>query len=261
VAPILLAMLAQATTPLAATGKWVIEGDNNMCALLRPFGDGGDKVTWGLRLWPLGENVDVVTFTQSMAMDVDRGNVQAAIDTAAPVSSTYVRFSVGHGQRLGSATFPASLLAALADAKQLTLAFERQKPIQLQLPDMKPGLKALDGCKALLLKSLSIDPAWEAQVATPAQPIGKERNWFSSDDYPSTAIEGGMQGTSQMLLTIGTDGRVARCVTFGSTGNKEMDAAACQGFQRKGRYSPARDKQGRPVLSYTSGLVSWVIPD
>lgn len=98
-------------------------------------------------------------------------------------------------------------------------------------------------------------------MATPPEPIGDEKHWFSANDYPEMPLSGGAQGTTHLLLTIGVDGRVSRCVTFGSTGNKDMDQAACKLFQARGHYRPAKDKQGQSMVSYVHEGISWVIPD
>jgi hypothetical protein len=249
---ITLALLAQAAAvPLPATGKWILEGDNNMCALLRTFGEGRNQITLGIRPWPLGGRADILVFTPDNSEGLDQGYEQLSFDAGAPAKVWYQSYEIQNKYvRLHTATFDDVALAPAATAKELDVVFGEGPAVRLALPDMTAGLKALDNCKSLLLKSLGVDPDWQAKIATAPVPTENPSRWFSSKDYPDSALMYGGQGLTRMLITVGTDGRVMQCVNFGSSGNAKMDAAACKGFQTKGRFNPARDMRGRPIVGY-----------
>jgi periplasmic protein TonB len=95
-----------------------------------------------------------------------------------------------------------------------------------------------------------------------AQPArGDVRSVFSTDDYPSSAISSGAEGTAQAQLTIGADGRVSACNLIRSTGNGALDSATCNVLRRRVKFTPARDSNGQPTGdTYTTPPIKWVLP-
>ena len=260
----IVAILAQAATPAPAlppSGKWVIEGENNMCALLHGYGAEKPDVTLGIRPWPIGGGVDILLFTKSIDPDPTGGSAHLTIDAATSMDGYYQSYALaGHNMRLATLGVSGGSADAFVSAKQITVSLDRGRPITVSVPDSKAAFAALANCNTVLLKSLGIDPAWAHNVAVPAEPIGSQRGWFSPDDYPTTALRGGAQGTSSLLITVGVDGRVSHCSNFGSAGNADIDAAACDAIRKRGRYQPARDAQGKPVVSYLTLRTRWQIP-
>ncbi len=59
-------------------------------------------------------------------------------------------------------------------------------------------------------------------------------------------------GRAALAILIGPDGRVRDCSTRQSSGDRALDAALCQMLQQRMRWSPARDRSGRPL---TVGII------
>ena len=76
-------------------------------------------------------------------------------------------------------------------------------------------------------------------------------------DYPRAAYRDRTQGVVTARLTVATDGRVSRCVVTRSSGNAELDETTCRLIERRFRYEPARDAEGRPVVSDMGWRQSW----
>ena len=70
----------------------------------------------------------------------------------------------------------------------------------------------------------------------------------------------GAQGTTQMLWTIGVDGRVGECRIVSPSGQEELDKAACRAMTLRGRYAPAKDANGQPMVSHQTRKVKWRLP-
>lgn len=83
---------------------------------------------------------------------------------------------------------------------------------------------------------------------------------FSADDYPPEAVRLEQQGIVAYSATVGPDGRVASCDIVTSSGSASLDAATCSIIQRRARFRPASDQQGRPIAEKFSGRISWVLP-
>jgi TonB family protein len=258
---IILAVVAQASAPLQPTGKWVVEGENNMCALLHAYGEGRWPTTLGLRPWPSGDGVDLLIFTTSIFAGASDGTANVTVDAAVPISAAYHSdIMARHEIKLAIFRMSPASMEQFASAKQITISLDTRRTISFSPPDSKAALAALRNCNDMLLKSLGIDPAWADKVAVQAEPVGSPQTWFKTDDYPMTAVRTGAQGASSLLVTIAVDGRVSQCSNFGSAGNEDIDRAACDAIRKRGRYRPARDARGNPVVSYQPLITRWYIP-
>jgi len=112
-----------------------------------------------------------------------------------------------------------------------------------------------------------ITPIRPAPPAPPAPPNSASPNGvknlvslFSTDDYPVEAMRSGEEGTAQVRLTITTDGRVSQCEVMSSSGSQVLDRATCDILQRRARFKPALDNQGRPTIDYFTQKVRWELP-
>ena len=76
-------------------------------------------------------------------------------------------------------------------------------------------------------------------------------------DYPRSAYREQVGGVVQVRITVGTDGRVARCAVMRSSGNAELDDTTCRLIERRFRYEPARDRAGRAVVSDLGWVQRW----
>jgi protein TonB len=84
------------------------------------------------------------------------------------------------------------------------------------------------------------------------------RGAFNNDsDYPSAARRREEQGTVRVSYTIGADGRVSNCAVIQSSGSSSLDSTTCRIFERRFRYSPARDASGNAVATSMRQSVTW----
>ncbi|WP_448502049.1 energy transducer TonB [Sphingomonas sp.] len=117
---------------------------------------------------------------------------------------------------------------------------------------------------------IAAPPAPIAPPAPPAPPAprinksagakGDPAQWVTTDDYPPSAIRAEEEGTTGISWTINTQGRVENCRVTSSSGSKALDDAACRAITRRGRYSPALDQDGNPIVSTQSRRVTWRLP-
>ena len=80
---------------------------------------------------------------------------------------------------------------------------------------------------------------------------------LSGRDYPRAAKRARAGGTVLVRYTVGTDGRVSGCTVTQSSGNVDLDSVTCTLVERRFRYEPARDAQGRPVTDTLTGRHIW----
>ncbi len=90
---------------------------------------------------------------------------------------------------------------------------------------------------------------------------GNPNSWITNDDYPSRALRDEAQGTVSIAWEINAQGRVENCRVTASSGNTDLDNAACDLITRRGRYSPALDSNGNPMRSTDRRRVVWRLPE
>ena len=84
---------------------------------------------------------------------------------------------------------------------------------------------------------------------------------FSTDDYPEAALRHEEQGIVHYTLSIDPRGKVSNCVITRSSGSVALDDATCRVLQRRARFDPARDIDGKPVADLQTGRIRWKLPD
>ena len=86
------------------------------------------------------------------------------------------------------------------------------------------------------------------------------KSWVTVEGYPAEALRNGWEGVAGFTVTVGTDGKVLDCKIIHSSGHKVLDDATCSEITKRARFTPARDADGRPVVSTYSQQVNWRIP-
>lgn len=104
-------------------------------------------------------------------------------------------------------------------------------------------------------------PATPAVTPKLARPVGQVQSWVRFGDYPASALREHQEGTTRFRLDIGIDGRVTGCSITVSSGHRLLDAAACVGVTRRGKFTPATDSTGAAVSGSWSSAVRWTIPE
>jgi len=255
------ALLAAAATPSNAmqpTGQWILQGEENMCALLHVYEGRGQKITLGIRPWPLGGWADILIFRTLPRIDIDEGTAHLAIDAQPTADAPYEIYypNPNTDTRLISFTIGDSSLASMSGASSLSVTLGKGRPIEVALPEMSRAFGALSKCKGMLLTQLRIDAHAVNQIATPPSPKEDVNRWLSPADFPGDRYFD-PAGTTKLLLSIDVSGTVTGCHPFGSAGNTTIDAAACTIFLKRGRFNPGLDAQQQPVAAYSYQRVHW----
>jgi periplasmic protein TonB len=91
------------------------------------------------------------------------------------------------------------------------------------------------------------------------QAQGNPGNWVPQSAYPRGPLRDGVEGTVGFTLAVGPDGRPTNCSVTSSSGNGELDSAACSNLMKRAKFKPKLDN-GQAVSSSYSNRVRWVIP-
>ena len=94
-------------------------------------------------------------------------------------------------------------------------------------------------------------------AATPVTPLP----WFEFRDYPMKAFEKNQEGITRFQLLVSPDGSVSNCKVTSSSGHDELDSTTCYLVQKRVKFRPALDLEGRAVWGVYRSQAVWAIPD
>ena len=99
-----------------------------------------------------------------------------------------------------------------------------------------------------------------AGVASNDPPIMSfQHSWITNDDYPPESVRKGEQGLVTVEWDIGADGTIHNCTTYQSSGYPRLDQWTCILLTRRGRYVPAKDQYGNPIVQHARGSFRWML--
>lgn len=82
---------------------------------------------------------------------------------------------------------------------------------------------------------------------------------LKDSDYPAQAGDAGIGGTVSVRYHVEVNGRVTGCMVTRSSGNAALDDTTCRLIEKRFRYDPSRDADGRPVRSIIVVDHDWII--
>lgn len=105
----------------------------------------------------------------------------------------------------------------------------------------------------------AVSDALEVRVAAAVVPPEPQYHLMRGrpEEYPASAIRNEQEGIVHLELLIGKAGEVLDCEIVASSGHRVLDEAACYGWKRSGRFSPARSADGEVTESTWSTTVTY----
>ncbi len=120
-----------------------------------------------------------------------------------------------------------------------------------------PATKRCPGGEVIAVNATCPPVGVEPKAPTPR---GNPGRWVTTNDYPSRALREEQEGVTSVRLSVDAEGRVTGCTVTGSSGSSLLDDATCRNMERRARFNPATDRQGRPTSGSYSQSVRWEIP-
>lgn len=165
---------------------------------------------------------------------------------------------------------PAPESAANLKAAATAVTAPQPKIVPAKIPDMTAAPAPRDGSAASSGASDRPGPGSGAAGAGDGSGSGGSGNgagggsraiWRSGSiedrDYPDTARRARAGGTVETSFTIETSGRVTGCRVTRSSGEPSLDATTCRLIEKRFRFRPATDAEGRPVASRYGWRQTW----
>lgn len=258
VALAMAATVAMPAAPMTPSGKWNVDYGATACVLGRIYGTGKAETVLALRQVPLSSGLELMVYTNDRNATMRLGQARVSIAGGGSYEGRYESFPTqAQGKRMTRLSVDGAVFEPLPADPVLQIVPDKMPGWAFALPNAKAAFKALAKCNDSTVKLWGIDPTERSRIAQSAEPASYPGDWVVTNDYPMTIVRKGAQGTSIVLWTIGLDGRVADCRTVVSSGEVELDKAACRAITQRGRYKPALGHDGKPMISHSTRKVAW----
>lgn len=258
----LLGAPAGAETPVPtarATTGWQVEAGADRCLALRQYQVGDRPVILAFQPEP-GANRGQFTFrSEDKAHRVNYGALGIKLFVGERLLTTFG--AVGAAKDDGALITTAYSLdpkepPILAGQRSLSL----RSPLLLGSFNLGPidALnRVLDDCNASLLAAWGFSRADQQRLA--AMPTWDPSLYFKPRDFPTNALLNMRGGLTSLRFRVDEQGRASDCVVRRSSGTASLDAKSCEIITQRARFTPARDKEGRPMAAVMTYRVAWRI--
>lgn len=240
-----------------APARWGVDWGEQHCTLARLPENGAPAV---FALWVIPGATMVHVFAGTLARDARGPAATRAVlvPGGTPVDLDAAR-TEGSQPPLPTGAADVAFIGELERATAIALLRGRENVGQIPLPGARGAVAALRQCIDGRLRQWGVDPAALATLRSPPRraTIGV---WVNDNDYPAGARARRASGRSIARLTIDAQGRAADCAIVATSGDDDLDRAACRALRMRARFHPAIAADGRPTSAPVIQSVSWVLP-
>jgi TonB family protein len=252
-----------ADKPLQPFRPWVLDYADAQCFAFRDYGDLSDPMTLAIRPSPNGETYELLVGRQRVgpklaeesagSVDFGRGRIDAWLLSYGVKVKETGKQVIYHQFRISAAA-----MGQARSAPAVTFLMRGAEDATFSLAAMPELLDGLARCNLDLQQYWNMDGEKDGRIAVSAK--GDVRKIFTIQDYPAEAMSRSQEGTSQFLLLIDEQGRVAGCHVERASGMPVFDTMGCQVIRERAKFTPAQDGKGRPVRStVVTPPVTWRI--
>ncbi|MEY4238262.1 MAG: hypothetical protein RL339_863 [Pseudomonadota bacterium] len=269
----------QPAAPLKREGKWEMDYAQSACHLTAAFGTQPDRVIArftqvgpgeALRLSlygkPLGRSSTPfararVTFLPAAAQpdwtDVTNGSINQNGGELPAVFIGGVRLDNRTWQGGGAPNLPPVTLETEKAVNALSFVQRGGETFTLDLQSMAGPMAAMRRCTEDLVREWGFDSAELATRQSRAVPRNNPAFWATSPDYPAKMLFKGSSAFVTFRVAIDEAGAVNDCFVLETTNPPEIGPHTCGLIKQRARFTPARDKDGKPVKDYYINRVFW----
>lgn len=267
------ARAAEEPLKLPPSSDWVVDRDDDSCAVRRTFRTPADQALLEFRQHGPGDGFQVLITSTTLDASGKAPRVRFEPDTRfyQPDGGLFYRISKGVAILYRDSLRPNDLSAEEAESwreadwdtreRQITAlsvkeGFER--PIVLRTGAFDRPMAALRECMAALLERWGVDAGVQAALSRPARPLDMD-DWRKRVQarYPLVG-SGRRSGVSNIRLVVGADGRPTSCIPNKDTLDRSFDEHTCEVMMRHARFEPALDANGRPAASFWTTTVTYM---
>lgn len=267
---------------LEPNGAWTLDYGDERCSLIRTFGTGRDALKLQIDSYGSSTGFRMVlagrTMPRALAAageirygflfePVERERVMSLHGMAGGVPS--VSFSMAFDPRppksdaaeVSGAQAPVIGVESAAAGAEferqssgIVVEFSKRNRVQLKLGPMRAPLEAMRECVDNLMEHWSLDPEQQRALSRMLAPdLSTVRRLQAR--YPVLMSAEGRSAFVPVRIMVDASGQATQCVVQIPSVDPVFQEAVCDGFAK--RFSPALDKDGRPVASVFQASVIY----
>lgn len=266
---------------LKPASNWNVDYGEEVCSLIRVFGEEPEQHILSLRqYWP-GESFVMTVGGRSYRKFASRGRttVRFAPDTPGFESRPFAGKMEGYGAAVifsgidvakgdsaaapddpaqGGRAIPMLNVSAGAGVRFVELQ-QGAQIVRLETGPMAEALKVMNDCTASLVKDWGLDP--ERLRSAQNGPRWRNRDALVQQiaaTYPGSALLAGEQGIMRMRVMVNAQGTVDSCTIIKATNTSALESPACE-VMKQAKFDPARDAAGVPMPSFYATSITYQI--
>ena len=224
---------------------------------MREYGDAADPVTLAIIPAFDGSSYRLVVAYKRRSPDAPDEFLGKIDFGSGPISAWAMKYGTEDRKlTLYQYRVDAAEMALARTAQRLTLHLRGAPDATFSLENTPELLDGLQKCTADLQDFWNFGGERNGRIAVPSK--GNIRYDFYPSDYPWIALNRRQEGTSQYMLLIDENGKVAGCDVLKPSGVPALDVMGCLVIKERSSLTPAKDTTGKPVRStFVTPNVVW----
>jgi len=231
---------------------WNVDGGGKQCVLTR----GADRpagVTLAVRTYPWSGQIDLVLLGPKWPTGLHAEDAELTLKFSAPddvlTHKARVMALQGSGQAILVNRLNMDFLNDLARAQKLDFAFKGATLAALSLPLGGKAVQALRYCERAKLVEWGADQALMNPASQPPEPAEDTSSWVNLREFHDfhALANYPFRFFSVARLTIADDGKIEKCDTLDTVGERQVDNFVCGQLLAHAHYRAAHDKDGKAV--------------
>jgi hypothetical protein len=254
---------------------WHVDWAEKTCVIRRGFGSEADPIILQIERFAPGDRFQVlltgkrlsgITPPKRLSLGYGLGGFVQTLDhymvggTKGGLATIFISSSALRELIVGD---PPSFVPVTPEQEaavgQISLSRVRGKEIVLKTGSLGPVFVAMRKCTDQLIEAWGLIPAQQFRLTRPATPKTNPGSWLKSSDYPTGALYTGAQAIVNFRVTVDENGMPVACELQRSYSGELFDRTTCQIIMRSARFHPALDADSKPIRSYYTNTVRWMM--
>ncbi len=238
--------------PQMPLGKWRVDWGDTNCLALQNYGEAAKPTTFGFKPSIDGDVIRLMVsrkgpYYPPAHFEVTVGDIKTTALTFTPKKSGIQIFWIN---------IPRTDFNRLAIEPAMQIK-GRKLELHLSTLGFAEASAAIEKCNTDLRTHWNADDAGKARIVVRPVALISPVKLVKSEDYPSQAIMEGRDGTTGVSLLLDETGAIKDCVVERSSGVATLDAQTCLMIQQRGKFSAAKDADGKPIKSRLTYRFRW----
>ena len=284
-------VLAQDVETFVPDSDWALDYGEDACRLIRDFSDGNDKVTLLIERSAPGQTLRVMVYGNVLkpfrgAEQIGYAMLPQGVSRNAPkvqlaeingqlglnLGTTTLADPPARGGVGGAGARPAGAPSVPAQSSReaeartaasingIALTTGLSRPVHIETGPLGAPIEALQVCADDLAGSWGIDAEAHKSLTRAASPAVPPAGWVEQGTVGFGDFARLSGGNNEFRVMIDAAGKPTACAVQSPSLDKATNDRICGAVMSKGAFNPALDAAGKPIASYWTTSVVFLMP-